>query len=72
MLSAKPKYRSDPQRLLLRKLIKTMWPELLKYPINPTSTIKGRIIKSYIHFLSYFGLYSKVLEFKRINKGNNV
>jgi hypothetical protein len=34
-LSVDKKYRSKPGYLLFHRLIKTMWPELLKEPINP-------------------------------------
>lgn len=49
-LGVEQKYRCAPDYILHRKLIEHMWPELLKYPINP-ETFKEKlrkIVKSFI------------------------
>lgn len=45
LLSTDEKYRSVDQTvcILFRELIRKMWPELLKWPINPTTTVTGKV-----------------------------
>ena len=46
------KFRSTPNYILYQKIAKTLWPEVMEYPINPPENIKDRIMR----VLSYFGL----------------
>lgn len=43
MLSVDVKYRIKPQNLLFHEMIKFLWPEVLKYPINPAPSFYAKL-----------------------------
>lgn len=53
MLGASYKYRCAPEFILHKKIIDKLWPELLKYDINPSKTkiesVKKKLKRSFIH-----------------------
>ncbi len=51
-LGVSSKYRSAPKYILYQKIAKKLWPEVMKYPINPPENMKERLTK----ILFYFGL----------------
>ncbi len=48
LLAVDPKYRSAPDFILFKKIIKKLWPELLKLPINPSQKPKKPNLNYYI------------------------
>jgi len=60
LLSVDPKYSDYYNPILFRELINRMWPELLKWPINPPQKNKDKV-KSY---LQRMGIYKILKECK--------
>ena len=67
MLSVDPKYRDAKDPVFFRELIKKMWPNLLKYPFNPTIKEnlillmkKIRIYNSYKYLQMRYYKYGKI------------
>jgi len=63
MFSVDEKERQGPHSPVFHRMIEMLWPELLKYPINPPDSYKARItpsLKNVIRYQRIYNLYQRV------------
>ena len=61
LLSVNKKYREYPDVTLYKELIKQLWPDTLKVPINPTKITEKLQILIIIFLHTYIGLPNKLI-----------
>lgn len=59
MLSVNPKYRKKYTSVLFRRLIEEMWKEMLTEPVNPPTSLRGKI-KLVFKKMELLGLLAKI------------
>ena len=75
-LSVDDKYRMPSSMLIFRKMIESLWPEVLSQPVNPgrytiKKKLKSLIVNSLFNLLKILGLYNFVRKKYRTHLVNN-
>ncbi|MEX2639597.1 MAG: hypothetical protein WD266_02845 [Balneolales bacterium] len=69
MLGVSALYRCDPDYLLYKNMWEVLWPDVLRQPINPPSTLKAKTTARLIDFLNIIGIKDPVRRVYREYKG---